>query len=249
MERLNGLSINSKQTYNVFIDVLKSLSKNESINDYNRHVAIINTSQKIIGISMADIRKLARVILNGDYISFLDYQKNLNKNDMYYEETLIEGLVISGIKNLNEQTSRLKYWIYKIDNWSTCDSVCCSLKRLKKAKNKNEFFNFFKNLCYLQDEFVCRFGLVSIMSNYLEQDYLQDILDICKSIKSDKYYINMALAWLISYLFMKFKIETYKLLETKELSKFVQNKAISKCRDSYQVDSQDKEKLISLRIK
>ena len=72
---------------------------------------------------------------------------------------------------------------------------------------------------------------------------------MCEEVKSTAYYVNMALAWLISFAFMKFKEKTYELLNKKALSKFVQNKAICKCRDSFRVDKTDKENLIKFRIK
>ena len=39
----------------------------------------------------------------------------------------------------------------------------------------------------------------------------------------DGYYVKMAVAWLISYLFVKFKSETYTLLGKRVLDKFTQN--------------------------
>ena len=87
------------------------------------------------------------------------------------------------------------------------------------------------------------------MTCYLEDDYIDQILDMCGQVKNDAYYVKMALAWLLSFAFMKFKEKTYILFEKRTLSKFVQNKAICKCRDSFQVEKQDKENLINFRIK
>ena len=87
------------------------------------------------------------------------------------------------------------------------------------------------------------------MTCFLEDEFIDQILGMCEKVKSDAYYVNMALAWLLSFAFMKFKEKTYQVFEKRNLSKFVQNKAISKCRDSFQVENQDKENLINYRIK
>ena len=61
---------------------------------------------------------------NRDYISYLKNVENL-----YYEETMIEGLVIATSKmSLKEKFYYLKKFIPKIDNWAICDTVCSSFK-------------------------------------------------------------------------------------------------------------------------
>ena len=52
-------SIKTQADYNQFVQFLKSVSKNETIEDHERHVKILNTKQKVIAIAMALIRKTA----------------------------------------------------------------------------------------------------------------------------------------------------------------------------------------------
>lgn len=245
----SGLKIETKKDYKVFIDALKSLSKNESVEDFNRHVAILNTKQKVIAISMADVRKLAHKIFVSDYKSFLELALPQDSKNEFYEETLVQGLVIAEIKDLEEQKKYFEKWVQKIDNWSTCDSTVSTMKGLKNSSQKDKYFEFYLKLCFDEREFVSRFGIVVLMTCYLQEEYIDKILDMCKSVKNNTYYVEMALAWLLSYAFMKFKDKTYNLFNKRVLSKFVQNKAICKCRDSFQVEKQDKENLIKYRIK
>ena len=241
--------IKSKEDIETLIDTLKSVSKNETIEDYERHVKILNTKQNVIAISMSNIRKFAKQIFKAGYEKFLELSLPNDLYQEFYEETLIQGLVIAEIKDLEKQKEYFKKWVHKIDNWSTCDTVVSTMKGLKNSKEKNKYFDFYYNLCFEKSEFVSRFGIVVLMTCFLEEEYIERILKMCETVKSDAYYVNMALAWLISFAFMKFKDKTYKLLEKRVLSKFVQNKAISKCRDSYRVKKQDKENLINYRIK
>lgn len=234
----------SEKTYNNFLADLKQKANQEDAEHYARHKAIINTNQYVYALKMCDIRRIAKEILKGNYEAFLQVAKNDS-----YEETIIQGIVIAQIKDLEIQISHLEKWVNLIDNWSTCDSVVSTMKRLGKSKNKADYFDFFLKLTFSEREFVSRFGIVTIMCYYLEEQYLQKVLEMCRRVKSDAYYVNMAIAWLVSYLFVNFKAETYELLSEKVLDKFTQNKAVSKCRDSFRVNGLDKEKLISYRIK
>lgn len=234
----------SEETYKCFLADLKQKAKQEDAEHYARHKAIINTKQYVYALKMCDIRRIAKEILKGDYEEFLQVAKNES-----YEETIIQGIVIAQIKDLETQISYLEKWVNLIDNWSTCDSVISTMKRLGKSKNKADYFDFFYHLAFSESEFVSRFGIVTVMCYYLEEKHLSKVLEICKKVKSDAYYVKMAIAWLVSYLFVKFKAETYELLSEKVLDKFTQNKAISKCRDSFRVNELDKEKLINYRIK
>ena len=126
-------NIKNDENYRIFVNYLKSISKHESVNDLARHKAILNTNQAIIGISMKNVREIAKKISKVCLEDFLLVMRDRQPNESFYEETLIEGLIITEIKELDLQMDRLKYWMKKIDNWSTCDSVVTSLKILKKS--------------------------------------------------------------------------------------------------------------------
>ena len=241
--------IASKNDYERFVCYLKSVSKNETIEDKKRHVAILNTKQDVIAIAMSNIRKIAKKIFKNGYEWFLDYSLKNNYATEFYEETLIQGLVIAEIKDLKKQRELFNVWVNKIDNWSTCDTVVSTMKSLKSSDIKKDYFEFYLNLCYSNKEFVSRFGIIVLMTCFLEECFIDQILEMCENVKSEAYYVNMGLAWLLSFSFMKFKEKTYELFERKTLSKFVQNKAICKCRDSFRVSDEDKQTLINYRIK
>ena len=241
--------INSEKDYKDFVDYLKSVSKNETVEDKKRHIAILNTKQDVIAIAMSVIRKIAKNIFKNGYDWFLDYGLKQDYKTEFYEETLIQGLVIAEIKDLKNQQMLFEKWVNKIDNWSTCDTVVSTMKGLKNSLNKKDYFPFYLNLCYSSHEFVSRFGIIVLMTCFLENEFIDDVLTMCNKIKSDAYYVNMGIAWLLSYAFVNFKEKTYKFFEKRTLSKFVQNKAICKCRDSFRVSETDKQNLINYRIK
>ena len=69
---MNKIVIENERDYLDYIKIIKSFSKNESVNDLKRHKAILNTNQDVIGVAMANIRRLAKQIFNGGYQKFLE---------------------------------------------------------------------------------------------------------------------------------------------------------------------------------
>ena len=59
----------------------------------------------------------------------------------------------------------------------------------------------------------------------------------------------MAISWLLCEIFINFKEETIKYLETCKLNDFIINKAIQKIRESYRVSKYDKEYLLKFKRK
>ena len=87
------------------------------------------------------------------------------------------------------------------------------------------------------------------MKNYFEKQHIDRIYEICENIPCKKYYTEMAVAWLVCEGFVKFRDETLRLLERGRLDSFVTNMAVSKCRDSFRVSSEDKNLLLKFRKK
>ena len=241
---LDFLEFNNAKDFDAFTKYLYSQGKEESIEDKKRHQSIMNSSKDLIALSMSVVRDTAKMIIkNGNYINFLSFE---DRN--VFEVNMIQGIVIAQIKDIDLQIKYLDKWVRTIDSWGLCDSVVATMKWLKKGNNKQKYFEYFYNLCYQQQEYVSRFGIVVLMSYYLDEEYIDKIYKMCIDVDQDKYYIQMAIAWLISFGFIKFKDLTYELFDKKQLSKFTQNKAISKCRDSFRVSIEDKEKLKEYRI-
>lgn len=209
--------------------------------DYQKfHSKITKTNYKIIGIRVPLMRKIADNIYKGNYLKYLEsYDNN------YYEEIFIRGIVISKIKNINILIKQMKEFVLKIDNWAICDSFCNSLKIVNK--NKDIFWNEILNFIKSDKEFVVRVGIILILNFYIEEKYLDKIFNIFDNLNTDKYYINMAISWTICEMYIKYKDKTLKYMQKNKLNSFVQNKTISKIKDSYRISKEEKEYLNQLK--
>lgn len=203
---------------------------------------IVDTKYEMIGIRIPILRKIAKDIVKTDYIDYLD-----NFNYKYFEEIFIYGFVLGHIKEKNLFKKYLNRYIKMIDNWSLCDSAVASFKIFKT--NKFNMYDVVDKLINSKKTFEIRAGIVILLDYYIEDSYLNDIFKYANTLRSSEYYVNMALAWLLSICYIKYPEETYKFLLDNNLDKFTFNMTISKICDSYRVDKKDKDKLKKLKIK
>lgn len=207
------------------------------------HAKILGTKQRVLGIRTPDLRAFTKELCKNVKMDAI-----LPLKDNSWEETLIAGMSLGYIKDMSVIYAELVAFCNRIDNWATCDQVCSSLKIFKKDK-QNEFLDKFINLSYSENQWTARVGIVMLMLYYLKPECINKVLKTMQNITNHSYYVDMAVAWLISYAVISFPDKAIELLKSNTLTKFVQNKAISKSRDSYRVSEEIKEELIKYRIK
>jgi 3-methyladenine DNA glycosylase AlkD len=200
-------------------------------------------AERIIGVRLPALRKIAKEIVKGDWREYLEKADN-----QYFEEIMLMGMVIGYVKADTEEI--LKYvekFVPQIDNWSVCDSFCTGLKFTKT--NKSRVWNFLQPYLFSEEEYKIRFGVVMLLDYYIEDDYIDRILDIFNKIRHEGYYVKMAVAWAVSMCFVKYEIKTMYFLEKNELDDFTYNKSIQKIIESLQVDQETKAILKNMKRK
>ena len=198
--------------------------------------------EEIIGIRIPILRSYAKELLKRYDFKYL--MENIPSN--YYEEIMLQGMLIGQAKlDFNEIIKYVEDFIPKIDNWAVCDTFCTGLKITKKHKEK--MWDFIQKYIKSDKEFHIRFGIVMILSYYIDEDYLYKNFKIFDSIKSDKYYVQMAVAWAISFCLIKFYDKTIEYLKNSKIDKFTYNKSIQKAIESYRITKERKEFLRTLK--
>lgn len=203
------------------------------------HSGLCPNTNNIVGVRVPILRNYAKELIKDGF------KENYDKiQTEYYEEIMLKGIMIGLEKmDINTKISYIKEFIPYIDNWAICDVFVAGLK----IKEKERFYNFICN--YLENdktEFEIRFGLVSLLDYFIDKEHIQEIFKITDKINRDEYYVEMAIAWLISICYIKFPEETQKYLNNNKLSDFAYNKSIQKIIESRRIDEQEK---IELRKK
>lgn len=218
-------------------DIRKELFEKQDLKYREFHSSLCPNVEKIIGVRVPELRKMAKEIASNEYKEFLE-----NAQDEYYEELLLQGLVIGYAKIYIEETFEyLQRFVPKINSWAVCDTTCSNLKITKKHMQK--MWEFLKQYINSDKEYEIRFALVMYLNYFLTDEYIDEILQKIDKIESKEYYVQMAIAWLISFAYIKQKEKTEVFLQQNNLDKFTQNKSIQKICESYRVSKEDKEKL------
>ncbi len=191
---------------------------------------------------MPYLRRLAKEIIKGDVKDFLD-----NYIIETHEEFLLKGIVIGSSKfSLEEKFAYLEKFVPEIYDWSGCDVVLSSFKF--KDNELGRVYDFILKYRYSKNEYETRFMIVMLFK-FLKEDYLDKIKEILETENFDKYYTQMAAAWLISVMFVKYKDYTLLYLNNNSLNDFTYNKALQKIMESLRVTKEDKELVKKMKRK
>lgn len=207
------------------------------------HSRLVPEHQNILGIRIPVLKKIAKEISKGNYKEFI---KENHHN--YYEETMIHGLILGDIKcPFSELFVLLEDFLPYNDNWAINDTVCANLKSLKKDQDKT--FDYIVHYLSKDDPWRIRFGLILLLDHYLNDTYIDTILELCHRIHSEEYYVKMAVAWLLSICYIKYPNKTMAFFRNNQLDNWTHNKAIQKTCESLRVTQEEKENLRKLKRK
>lgn len=233
----------SPENYVLFVEELKARA-DEKYRAFNQKL-VPNNSKPMLGIQLPKLRALAKEIAKGDWRGYL---RAAQKDNNYYEEVMLQGIVIGAIKaDISEVLALIASFVPKIDNWAVCDSFCAGLK--STAKNKEEVFAFLQDYLHSDQEFFLRFAVVLLMDFYIDEEYIDRLLPIFFGIHHEGYYVKMAVAWAISVCFVKFEQKTMPYLKANQLDDFTYNKALQKILESYRVSDETKTLIRSMKRK
>ncbi len=204
---------------------------------------IIPDCDNIIGVRILLLRKLSKQILKEDPLLYLQQCKH-----MYFEEILLKNFIIANLDKdpatvMKNITLQLPY----ITNWALCDNLCSELKIAKKYPSL--FWDFIQQYISSSNTYEIRFAVVMMLTYYVNDEYINDVILKLKGINNENYYVKMAVAWAISICFIKYPCQTMNYLKNEYFDPQTYNMALQKIIDSKQVDIQTKNIIKSMRIR
>lgn len=193
-----------------------------------------------IGVRVPELRKLAKKIVKD--LETSKFLKNLPHK--YYDENMLQGLLISEIKDYDACIVAVDEFLPYVDNWAVCDIM--SPKIFKK--NKKALLEKIKEWSASEKTYTCRFGIEMLMSHFLDDDFKAEYLEIALFVKSEDYYVQMMIAWFFATALAKEWDATIKYIEDQRLDRWTHNKTIQKARESRRITPKEKEYLKSLKV-
>lgn len=262
------------------IATIRSTLREMAEPEYQKHSSkLLPGVDNILGVRIPNLRKYARQVLKEyglDYLKKTECKRYVSRKYGYHEyrnvitgesmeEILLQGMIIGNLHGktrfkygLTEEMifERIRRYVPKIDNWSTCDSFCAGLKIAEECPD--HVWHFLPEYLYARRDYDVRFGIVMIINYYIKSEYLELLFPIFNQIGifcqlnyiyaskgEDLYYVQMALAWAISICFIRFPERTMKYLEEARreldvLDDFTYQKTLQKITESKCISAETK---------
>ena len=162
----------------------------------------------------------------------------------YFEERLLHGFVVSGIKDFDQCVAELERFLPCMDNWAACDQTSPVCFKNHKEKLLPLIMGWLKS----GRVYTVRFGIVNLMRHFLDEEFKREFLEAVAAVKSEEYYIKMAAAWFFSEALAKQWDAAIPFIKERRLDVWTHNKAIQKARESFRVSDERKQLLNGLKV-
>ena len=134
----------------------------------------------IIGVRTPELRKLAKQLAKderiGEFLAVLPHR--------YLDEMNLHGFIISELKDYDECLKEIERFLPYVNNWATCDLL--SPKAFKQKKNRLRLLGDIKRWMASDEPFIIRFGIETLMSFYLGEDFKEEHIERVYSKKDQK---------------------------------------------------------------
>ncbi len=197
---------------------------------------------RMIGVRTPALRKyakeVAKMLQAGAFLQQLPHH--------YYEENNLHGelLLLLYSKDIEVFMKELERFLPYVDNWATCDIL--SPKIFKK--HLDYVYEKVKKWLKSDHVYTVRFAIVTLLGFYLDDAFKPDMLRLVADVKSDEFYIKMAVAWYFTIALVKQYNITLPYIQNRVLEPWTHNKTIQKARESRRISAERKEYLKTLKV-
>ena len=197
----------------------------------------------IIGVRTPVLRKYAKEVAKLPEANiFLESLPHI-----YYEENNLHGALLSLLypKDIIAFMEQLERFLPYVDNWATCDMLS------PKIFKKHLSYVYERVQKWLQSDavYTIRFGIVTLLGFYLDDAFEPEMLQLVANVRSEEYYVNMAVAWYFSMALVKQYDATLPYIQNRVLEPWTHNKSIQKAIESRRIPQETKAYLRRLKIR
>lgn len=197
----------------------------------------------IIGVRTPVLRKYAKEVAKLPEANI--FLESLQHS--YYEENNLHGALLSLLypKDIIAFMEQLERFLPYVDNWATCDMLS------PKIFKKHLPYVYERVQKWLQSDavYTIRFGIVTLLGFYLDNAFEPEMLQLVANVRSEEYYVNMAVAWYFSMALVKQYDATLPYIQNRVLEPWTHNKSIQKAIESRRIPQETKAYLRGLKIR
>lgn len=214
-------------------------------NGNNQHRQFIEklvptTKWPIVGVKMPYLRAIAKEAIQQQV-----WERVLQKKPNVYEDLFVHAFIIASAPVVLEKRLQLLEAFFPfMDNWAIVDSLCSSLKETKTYKAV--YWQWLQTLSF-DEPYVERFVYVMYLHYFIDELYIEDVLQQLEQSTSTHYYVHMAVAWATSIAYIKKPHMVMPFLQTTTMPTKNYNKALQKICESTQVTNDVKAHIKKLK--
>lgn len=117
------------------------------------------------------------------------------------------------------------------------------------AKSAERLLPYIEKWLHSKHIYAVRYGILMLMTHFLDDNFDIKYLEQVSLIKSDEYYINMMISWYFATALAKQYDSTLPFIEQNRLPILVHNKTVQKAVESYRISDRQKQYLKTLKRK
>ena len=227
-------------------EIQKALFAKQDLKFKEFHSKLIPTTdaKSIIGVRTPDLRTIAK-----EFSKHADVEKFLSTlPHKYYDENQVHAFILSLIKDYEDCVTHIDAFLPFIDNWATCDQMRPKVFAKKQyrerlLKDVERWIN-----APVTNVYTVRFGIETLMSFFLDENFNPKFLKWVSKISSEEYYLNMMVAWFFATALAKQYEATLPFIEKRVLDPWTHNKTIQKAVESYRITDEQKSYLKTLKL-
>ncbi len=223
-------------------DIQKALFEMQDMKYRDFHARLMPTVSKelIIGVRTPALRKFAADFAKSEdaevFLSALPHK--------YYEENNLHAFMLEKISDFEKLISALDEFLPYVDNWATCDMMSPKLFSKKRGILLPHIHSWLTS----EHLYATRFGIVSLMKHFLDEDFSPEYLSLVANVPTDEYYLSTAVAWFFATALTKQWDAALPYITESRLGIATHNRAIQKATESFRIDKSRKELLRKYKI-
>lgn len=188
----------------------------------------------MLGVRIPALRKIAKRLAKEDWKQCMEWKATL-----YFEETMLQGLVLGYAKApIEEILESAKDFISKIDNWSVNDFFCNNFKI--SGTEHEKVWKFLMTYKDSRKEYELRVVAVMLLFHFLRDEYIDEVLKVLSELENVGYYTSMAVAWAYATAWAKYPDKTKNFLQEHPIDAETYRRTLRKCLESYRISDEDK---------
>ena len=183
----------------------------------------VRTRRPILGVRIPLLRKTALRLLREGRASLPLTDRST------YEELIVAGMILAHAP-LPQAVLRCEIDAYldQADAWIYGDILAAELKQIKK--DPESYWEWIGGLLCDPREFHVRFAATLLLSHYINDDYIDDVLQRLAAIGNPGRYARMGAAWALQRCFFAYPEKTLGALEEPELAADIRRRAVQNIR-------------------